>query len=1750
PSPGDRAGGAGRGAGGEGPTPDNLAYVIYTSGSTGRPKGTMIPHRGVVGYLTWAAGAYRVSAGSGAPVHTPLAFDLTVTSLLAPWLAGRCAVLVPEEDGVEALGLALANPLADPALPPGGFSLVKLTPAHLPLLAEQPGAVAAGRTRALVIGGDALRGESLAAWRRAAPETRVINEYGPTETVVGCCVYEAPAGALGDGPVPIGRPIANARLYVVDRELRPVPLGTPGELLIGGASLARGYLRRPELTAERFVPDATGTVDGGRLYRTGDRVRQRADGVLDYLGRLDDQVKIRGFRIELGEVQAALASHSSLADAAVVASGKTGEKRLIAYVVPHFGEEAASATELRRHLKARLPEFMLPSAFVELPELPLTPNGKLDKKALPVPEDPHPPGPPLPSPSLPPGEGGTVSLKEDNGEPRTPAEAILVRIWAQLLRLPRVGIHDNFFELGGDSILSLQVASRARAEGLKIKSRDLFQHQTVAQLAAIAVPMTETKPAAPAVETSATIPLTPIQRWFFELGHAEPAYYNQTLLLQLRRPLSPAVLAVAIGHLIERHEALRLRFAPDGRQHIDPVGAPVPFTVIDLSVLAVPAPAIEAASAALQGGLDLTAGPILRVAYFALGAADPARLLVAIHHLAVDGVSWRILLEDLETACDHACDQTQRGEPVRLLSPAGSFQRWALRLTALVQTPELAAELPYWLAEERRQAPPLPLDGPAPDALDLRRFTRRITTSLDEAETEALLRQAPVRLQSQAEELLLAAVATACRRWTGSPTLLIDLEGHGRDAEDSEDLDVSHTVGWLTTIAPVLFDLTAVPLEAGASGALPEIRRQLRALPRRGAGYGLLRYLAAGESPLSRATAASLLFNYFGQIDAALLPDSRFSPAPESAGENVSPRNRRSHPLQLDAVVTGGRLHLNWSYSAALHRPETIERLARDAAEELKRLLGIGCEGRDGSDGLAGAEAVYPLTPMQQGILFHSRLAAEPAGSTELYVAQFNCALHGPLDLDAFRGAWQQVIDRHAVLRTSFHWTGLDHPLQAVRHHVAAPLAVLDWRPLGAAEQPARLAELLRADRHRGFEVRQAPLLRITLLRLAEAEHRMIFSFHHLLLDGWSMPLLFGELLRLYEALRTGERLALPPAPPFRDYVDWLARMDAASPGVAEAFWRRELAGFTAPTPLPLEARADREPGATDATRRFQPLTADETGALQRLARRGHVTPGTLMQGAWALLLARHAATDDVLFGATSSGRPAELPGAEGMLGLFIATLPVRVAVDPARPLLPWLADLQQRLARLREMEHCPLAEIQGWSDVPRGTALFASLVVFENYPVDLGGSPGTAQQPQPSSLRIGLQALQNTNYPLTLVGALHGDSLLLRMAFDGNRHSAPPVLRALAQMAALLRAMGDSTEDGPPLGSLPLLGAAERQQLVHEWSDSDREPAAGPLLHRLFEQQAAATPAATALLLDGQALSYGEIEARADRLAAALRRRGVGPETLVALSLHRSAWLPVAMLAVWKAGGAFLPLDPSYPGERLAFMLADSGAGLVVSDGSIAELLTDPTDRSERSNPPLNTLAYVIYTSGSTGTPKGVMIEHRGIANLVRAQIEAFGITPQSRVLQLASASFDASVSEIWTAWAAGATLVMLPEGSLTADASLLRRLNEDKVSVATFSPSLLAALPQGEPDGELPALATLVVAGEAANAALLARWSPGRSRVLNAYGPTEITVCATMEPIEADRAGGEPLLGRPMANTRVRLLDDQQQPVAIGAV
>ncbi|MFL6196133.1 MAG: amino acid adenylation domain-containing protein [Thermoanaerobaculia bacterium] len=886
------------------PAAGNLAYVLYTSGSTGLPKGVAVTHGGLANYLLWAAEAYPAGEGRGAPVHSPLGFDLTVTSLFLPLLAGRCVELVPEAAGVEGLAAALAE---------GGFGLVKLTPAHLDVLRRllPPGRVAASAS-AFVIGGEALSGEQLAFWRENAPGLRLINEYGPTETVVGCAVHELPPTILPAGPAPIGRPIANTRILLLDRGLRPVPIGVPGELCIGGAGVCRGYLNRPALTAEKLVPDPFGPR-GERLYRTGDLARRLPDGTMEFLGRVDRQVKIRGFRVEPGEIEAALAATPGVREAAVVAR----EGRLVAYVTG-----GAAVRALQERLRERLPEPMVPAAFVALETMPLTPNGKVDRKALPAPDQPA-------------ASAGYVA-------PRTREEEILAGVWAQVLRLPRVGVNDNFFELGGDSILSVQIVSRARQAGLLFTVRQIFEHQTVAGLALYAT-ATEAAAAAGRGPVTGEVPLTPIQRWFFAQGFADPHHFNQALRLEAREPLVPAALERALAAVVEHHDALRMRFDPaTGRQENAAAEPATPFHQVDLSALPTPrqGEAYEWAAADLQAGFDLAAGPLTRLCLFSGG-----RLLWVTHHLVVDGVSWRLLVEDLE----EAYRQAAAGRRPALPPKTTSFQEWSRRLAAHAASGELAGELEHWRETARVPVPRLPVDSAGSSAgltglADLVGDEATVSFELTAGETSDLLQALPAVYHSRIDEALLSALARALAGWTGSPRLRVDLEGHGRepffaDAADAEDLDVSRTVGWFTSLYPVVLEAG----DADPGAALVSAKERLRAVPGRGIGYGLLGLLLGLET----APAAEVLFNYLGQADAPTGERALFRASTESIGPCRSPRARRTHPLEVTGMVTGGRLRITLTYGSRAYARETAERLAAGYAGALRQLIGQARESEE-----------------------------------------------------------------------------------------------------------------------------------------------------------------------------------------------------------------------------------------------------------------------------------------------------------------------------------------------------------------------------------------------------------------------------------------------------------------------------------------------------------------------------------------------------------------------------------------------------------------------------------------------------------------------------------------------------------------------------------------------------------------------------------------------------------------------------------
>ncbi|GLZ28595.1 hypothetical protein Lesp02_07850 [Lentzea sp. NBRC 105346] len=1537
--------------------PDNAAYVIYTSGSTGTPKGVVVEHRNLVNLLfnhvnDFAPRDQRLKAALSAV----FSFD---TSWEGPVLMAAGHELHVLDDTVRLDPDALVAYVRT-----HGIDFLDLTPSYLQQLI--PAGLLEQNPKVLMLGGEALP-ERL--WKELG-NTAAYNFYGPTEVTVDAVSCKV----SGDRPV-IGTPLRNLQAHVLDPDLNEVPVGVAGELYLSGAQVARGYLGRPGLTAQRFLPNPFGT---GRMYRTGDRVRWTAEGQLEYLGRADDQVKVRGFRIEPGEIEAALTRHALITDAVVVVRSDGGHDRLVAYTV-------GTAPDLRAWLKRTLPDYMVPSAFVEIDRMPSTHNGKVDKRALPAP----------------------TFEQETFQAPRTRTEQQLAAIWADVLGVERVGVADNFFGLGGDSILAIGLVSKARKEGLRLSSRDVFRHQTIAELALVAA--ADEVDDTPVIEGPA--PLTPIQHWFFE--HENSPGYVMSMYVDLVSDVDHARLRRALDTVVVHHEALRTRFV-DGRQEVTGLA---PFLeVID----------DEDHEPHLRDvHLDITRGPVVRAVLF---TSPTPRLFLAVHHLVIDGVSWRILLEDLEKA--------YQGEE---LDPIGTpFTQWAHRLTAHVQSGAFADALPHWNAVKAT----ITASSAAKVAITAPR--RRFTVELDEGTTGKLLHDVPGVYRTQVNDVLLAALAK-----TVSPH--ITLEGHGR--EDVVDADLSRTVGWFTTQFPV-----ALNVPDGDWGTiLKSVKEQLRAIPHKGLSYEALRYLTdsglTGDLP-------DVVFNYHGQWDAGR--SALFGARHEVPGD------LSRHALEINGLVEDGRLKLTWSHVGEDRKPQAEAML--QALREIVEHCATSPGGRTPSDfplarltqaqvdALGPVEDVYPLTPLQAGMVFHNLL------DENAYVDRLELVLDGVDDPEKLREAWRKVIARTPVLRTSIVWEGVDEPVQVV-HRDESPLVKIDIEPLG--EQRVRL----------GWES------------------------HHVLLDGWSTAQVFAEVCAEYR----GER---PPVRrPFRDYLQWLADQDATA---AEQYWRTALHGAE-PTPLPYD-RPPAEAHQAESTSSVKvALSTPDSAELREFARKHGLTVNTLVQGAWALLLSRYSGERDVVFGSTVSGRPAELAGVESMIGMFINTVPTRVVVDN-RPVTEWLRRLQDTQSESRAFEHVSLAQL--------GANLFDSVVVFENYPFD------RASTAVPRVVEV--NATDTTNLPITLTAHLD-ERLNFDLAYDPRLFDDTTARRMADRLHLLLT--GIAADPAQRIDEIPWLTASERTQVLHEWNDTAL-PTSGELFHRVFERQAEATPDARAAV----PYTFAELNARANRLAHKLIAQGAGPERIVALSLPRTADMVVAILAVLKAGAAYLPIDRDLPQERVDQLLADAGATLLTEIGDLDFPDTNPDVAVRPEN-----AAYVIYTSGSTGKPKGVVVEHRQLANLYADHRHTLIPDEPQRFALTAAFSFDTSWEGLLFL-AAGHELHVIDEELRLDPPALVRYVTEHGIDVMDVTPTYARQLiPAGLLDSGLRAL---MLGGEAVDEAL---WREVREKVkaYNYYGPTECAVDATWCTLDESE---RPVIGRPMRNLQALVLDSSLRPVPVG--
>ncbi|NMX37364.1 non-ribosomal peptide synthetase [Pseudomonas veronii] len=1718
--------------------PQHPAYLIYTSGSTGKPKGVVVCHGEIAMHCQAVIERFGMRPDDCELHFYSINFDAATERLLVPLLSGAQLVLRAQGqwDAEQICGLIRTHRI----------NVLGFTPSYGSQLAQW---LATQRqtlpVRLCITGGEALTGEHLQRIRAAFQPQVFFNAYGPTETVVMPLAGLAPQHlAEGVGSVPIGSIVGARVAYILDADLALVPQGASGELYVGGAGLAQGYHQRPGMTAERFVADPF-AARGGRLYRTGDLVRQLSDGQVEYLGRIDHQVKIRGFRIELGEIETRLLEHPAVREAVVLALDSPSGKQLVAYLASD-AEHGPLRDALKAHLKAQLPDYMVPAHWLVLDSMPLTANGKLDRRALPPPD--------------------AEANRQHYVAPRNALEQALAAIWCAVLNVQQVGLDDNFFELGGDSILSIQVVSRARQAGIHFSPRDLFQHQTVQTLAAVATRAEQVS--AEQGVLSGRSGLTPIQQWFFETEIPARQHWNQALVLKPLQLLDPHRLEQALLAVLEQHDALRLSFTRrDAQWHAEHLAVPEGGVLMQAQVCDLQQ--CSALFSDTQRSLDLAHGPLLR-ALLVDGPQGQQRLLIVIHHLVVDGVSWRVLLEDLQNGYRQLSD----GQSVSLPAKTSALRDWAARLQAYAGSESLREELCVW--QERLAGAAVPLPVARPHGALRHRDAETLSVRLDAERTRQLLQQAPSAYRTQVNDLLLTALARVLCRWSGHASALIQLEGHGRETLFDE-IDLTRSVGWFTSAYPVRLTPLA---EQGAS--IKAIKEQLRGVPHKGLGYGVLRYLADDlcKQTMAALPSADITFNYLGQFDQSFGADALFHPLEESAGPAHDPDAPLPNELSVDSQVYGGELVLRWTFSRARHDQQTIGELAAAYLDELHSLI-AHCL-KDGAGGLtpsdfplarltqaqldalpvpaSAIEDVYPLTPMQEGLLLHTLL--EPG--TGLYYMQDRYRIDSALDPERFAQAWQAVIARHEALRASFCWNVGEDMLQVIHKPGSTPIEYLDWRAVAEAEQEPRLQALLKAEREAGFDLLNQAPFHLRLIRVAEARYWFMMSNHHILIDAWCRSLLMNDFFDLYTALGAGHDAQLATPPRYRDYIAWLQRQNLSA---ARQWWQHNLRGFERTTPIPSDRPFLREhaggSGGMVVGDCYTRLDARDGIHLRELAQAHQLTVNTFAQAAWALVLRRLSGERDVLFGVTVAGRPVDMPDMQRTVGLFINSIALRVKLPEEGQqcsVRHWLNGLLDSNMQLREYEYLPLVTLQEHSELPKGQPLFDSLFVFENAPVEVSVLDRAQSLNATSD-----SGRTHTNFPLTAV-CYPGDELGLHLSYDQRYFDESTVQGMLSEFKRLLLALmqgfhGDMAE-------LPLMGAQEREFLVHGCNRSEHAYPLERSYIELFEAQVAQHPQRiVATCLDRQ-WTYAELNRRSNGLGHALIAAGVGLDQPVALLAERSLDLLGMIIGSFKAGAGYLPLDPGLPGQRLSRIIELSRTPLLVCteacreqaiellQGVECQLLVWEEVPARGANPGIysgpDNLAYVIYTSGSTGQPKGVMVEQRGMLNNQLSKVPYLDLSPVDVIAQTASQSFDISVWQFLAAPLFGARVDIVPNAVAHDPQGLLAHVQAQGISVLESVPSLIQGM-LAEARIRLDGLRWMLPTGEAMPPELAQQWLLRYPEIglVNAYGPAECSDDVAFFRVDLASTRGTYLpIGAPTDNNRLYVLDAALALVPQGAV
>jgi amino acid adenylation domain-containing protein/non-ribosomal peptide synthase protein (TIGR01720 family) len=1330
-----------------------LAYVIYTSGSTGQPKGVMIEHGAFVNGVRSLAMVFGIGPDEKFLQFYSISFDVSIFEIFAALISGAILYII-EEDKKK------SPELLESFLLQQGIVTAPLPPAYLPQLNVHR----VPSLTKLILGGEPPPFDKVMAF---SARGIAFNSYGPTESTVCVTVYRIDKDTSpGSGTFPIGTPIPGARIYVLDEWSGLCPVGVTGEICIGGPGLARGYLNQPRLTMEKFGPDPF--RPGERIYRTGDLGKWQSDGNLAFVGRRDEQVKIRGHRIEPDEIGTVLQACDGVEAAVVLArTNDQGERELVAY----FTEKRdLPVMELRNWLADHLPAYMLPAHFVKMDQWPLTSNGKIDRRQLPDPV------------------GAGLSSGTDFVAPRGEPERQLVSVFEEVLKKQPVGIQDDFFLLGGDSIKSIQVVSRLKQRGYSVSIQDVLLHPVVGELAGHLSPA---RRSIPQDMVRGEIPLGPVQVLFFKNACLTKHHYNQSVLLRSRAPVSEVALRASLERLVLHHDALRMvcrrsgeNWVLENRDARQSYGMEVVEGLAQEGRLAY--------FDRIQSGFDLEEGPLFRVCLVRDKAGD--LLLLAAHHLVMDGVSWRILLEDLILLYG----QSVAGMPVALPLKTDSFRYWQQMLQGYSVSRTLAREDAYWRDVCSEKVDALPVDYP--EGSNLEQDIATVSFTLDQRWTGLLLRQCYKAYRTEINDILLTAIGIAVAGIYEIDCIAVRVEGHGRE-DIGSDLDITRTVGWFTSVYPVVLRMHD---RNDRIRQLIEVKENLHRVPNRGIGYGALHYLAGKDYPLKQ----EINFNYLGEFGAAPQGgegSDLWEFSSEAQGKTITGDWQRDILLDFTGIIMAGSFRLAISYSSRQYSPATMQRLISACRQELESLI-TGLSGTEKArltpvdltyKGLTidqwqqlcrsgDLEDIYPLSPLQEDLYFQWLLSPR----SPIFFGQISYRVEGRLDMDLLQRAYQALVDRHGVLRTTFTRDYAERPLQIVWKEIRGHFHNQDI----SADPLFSIESFRTADREKGFDLQAPSPMRLEVLDLGGRTYEFIWSHHHIIMDGWCTGILIREFFRIYNGLLQGTRPMLDKPEPYSSYIEWLEKMDREA---GYAWWRNYLDGYESLSSLSGKGLSgmggDAEPKGMDAAGEGAPerlsfcLEKESWQRIQELCREIAVTENTFVQVTWALLLAWYSRRSDVVFGAVVSGRPAQMKGIEEMIGLFINTIPVRIRITPTATVRQLMKEVQEAYVAGIPYHFTQLAVIQAQSALKSG--IFDHAIAFENYPVRDWIDQGMVNEQQ-LSCTLSTDPHDVNNFDLSLT-VIPGNALTFKFVYSKNAYS-PEFIAGLRDR--LIRIIGQIT--------------------------------------------------------------------------------------------------------------------------------------------------------------------------------------------------------------------------------------------------------------------------------------------------------------------------------------------------------------------